>query len=183
MFFKNFLDGLSESLDIKYKSHKRDGINSADIGELCEIFIKEFLKDCLDDHYKIYRGGNIVNTLGDKSPQLDIVITNRNSLKIFGDKGIYPIETVSSVFSITSNLTSSKLRKTIIELGKIPKHNYAFNMQQFYGREFYNKTHEVWKKLIPYTCIFAFKGSAKENWLEIINEEVAKIKINLYGLQ
>jgi hypothetical protein len=175
MFFKNLLNGTAELLDIKYQSSLRDGINSADIGELCEIFIKEFLTNCLDDYYKIFRGGNIVNTIGNCSPQLDIVLTNKNTLKIFGDKGIYPIETVIGVFSITSNLTLPKLEKCMIELSKIPKHHYGFHMERFYGEKFKTDTNEVWENSVPFSCIFGFKGNIKEQWIDKINKHAEMI--------
>jgi hypothetical protein len=176
MFFKNLLNGVAETLDIKYKSSLRDGINSSDIGELCEVFIKEFLSNCLDDQYKVFRGGNIVNTTGDRSPQLDIVLTNKNALKIFGDKGIYPLETVVGVFSITSNLTLAKLKKCITELSKIPKFHYYFHMEKFYGEQFKFETEKVWEHTIPFSCVFGFKGSIKESWINEINAEVSKVK-------
>ncbi len=47
MFFKNYLNGIAEMLDVKYKSFLRAEINPADIGELCELFVKEFLSECL----------------------------------------------------------------------------------------------------------------------------------------
>lgn len=175
MFFKNHFNGLSEILDVKYKSSLRDGINSADIGEMCEIFIKEFLASCLDEHYKIFRGGNIINTVGNLSSQLDIVLTNRNTLKIFGDKGIYPIETVIGVFSITSNLTYSKLKKSLKEISSIPKHNYCFSMEKFYGRSFFDDTEKVWKNTVPYSCIFGFRGKINNKWIAKINVELSKV--------
>ncbi len=175
MFFNNLLNGTAEALDIKYQSSLRDGINSADIGELCEIFIKEFLTNCLDDHYKIFRGGNIVNTIGNRSPQLDIVLTNKNALKIFGDKGIYPIETVIGVFSITSNLTLAKLKHCMTELSKIPKHHYFFHMEKFYGDKFKTETDDVWKNTVPYSCIFGFKGNIKNTWLDEINKKAQEV--------
>ena len=175
MFFENQFNGLSEILEVKYQSSLREGMNSADIGELCEIFIKEFLVGCLDDHYKIFRGGNITNTIGNLSSQLDIVLTNRNTLKIFGDKGIYPIETVIGVFSITSNLTLPKLKKSIKELSSIPKHHYCFSMEKFYGLTFFNETDKVWKNTIPYSCIFGFKGKIDKSWIDKINIELSKV--------
>jgi hypothetical protein len=172
MFFKKHLNGVAETLDIKYKSSLTDGINSADIGELCELFIKEFLISYLDNHYKIFRGGHIVNTIGNRSPQMDIVLANRNTLRIFGDKGIYPIEDVIGVFSITSNLTLPKLKKCIKELGKIPKHHYCFNMEKFYGEKFKIETETIWKNAVPFSCIFGFKGNIKESWIKDINKEL-----------
>lgn len=175
MFFKNYFNGLAEVLDVKYKSHLRDEINPADLGELCELFLKEFLFACLDNHYQVFRGGNIVNTIGDRSPQLDIILTNRNTLRIFSDKGIYPIETICGAFCITSNLTTAKLKHEIAQLGKIPKHHYDFNIEKAYGKEFNEATHNVWRNLVPYTCIFGFNGEITETWIEVLNQEVSKI--------
>ncbi|CAN5703335.1 hypothetical protein BH10BAC2_BH10BAC2_15430 [soil metagenome] len=177
MFFKNYLNGLADALDAKYRAYNRKRINSADIGELCELFIKEVLTDCLDDHYKIFRGGNIVDHTGNpsgRSGQLDIVITNKNALKIFDDKGIYPIETVSAVFSITSSLTLHKLKKCIKEIAKIPKSNYRFKMEGIYGEEFENKMKAAWERLVPFSCVFGFKGNISDKWIKEVNEEAKK---------
>jgi hypothetical protein len=89
MFFKNYLNGLSDQLDSKYRSHQRPRMNPADKGELCELFIKDFLNNYIDNHYKVFRGGNVINNYGEQSPQLDIVLTSNNTLKIFDDKGLY----------------------------------------------------------------------------------------------
>lgn len=172
MFFKTYLNGLAETLDIKYRSSLRQGINSADIGELCELFIKEFLLDYLDDHFRIFRGGNIVNIAGMRSPQLDVVLTNKSALKIFGDKGIYPIETVAAVFSITSNLTVPKLIKCIKELGKIPKSHYHFGFEKFYGDDFKKQTMDAWRHVIPYSCIFGFTGKIDSKVIHKINDHL-----------
>lgn len=176
MFFKHYFNGLSEVLDVKYHSHMRDGINSADVGELCELFLKDFLLAGLDDHYSVFRGGNIINVRGIKSPQLDIILTNRNALKIFSDKGIYPIETVCGVFCVTSNLTLTKLKHEISQLSKIPKFAYGFDQHAAWGEKFNTEKHEVWKNLVPYSCIFGFTGDITENWLNAINEEVSRIQ-------
>lgn len=175
MFFKNYFNGLSEALDAKYRAYKRDKINSADIGELCEIFIREILNDFLDDHYKIFRGGNIINHIGQNSGQIDIVLTNKSALKIFSDKGIYPIESVSAIFSITSNLTLYKLKKSIKEIQRIPKSNYKFRIENFYGDDFINKVHHAWKKLVPFSCVFGFKGKISQKWVSELNKEAKNV--------
>jgi hypothetical protein len=172
MFFKNLLDGISQSLDVDYRSHLRTGMNSADLGELCEFFAKNFLKKFLDDHYKVFRGGNVVNVKGNQSPQLDIILTNKNSLKIFEDKGLYPIETLIGVFSITSNLTLPKLKDCLQQLNKIPKHGFCFDMEKFYGEKFEKETHEVWKNTVPFSCIFGFSGDIKESWIDELNNHL-----------
>jgi hypothetical protein len=139
-------------------------MNSADKGELCEIFIKNFLRNYLDDHYKIFRGGNVINLKGEKSPQLDIIITNRACLKIFEDKGIYPIETLIGVLSITSTLTHSKLKTDLQVLASIPKRSYCFKMEKYFGEKFFHETHKVWEMVVPFSCIFGFEGDLKSNW-------------------
>jgi hypothetical protein len=172
MFFKNYLNGLSDQLDIKFKSHQRPGINSADKGELCELFTKDFLNNYLENHYKIFRGGNVVNILGEQSPQLDIVLTNKNTLKIFDDKGIYPIETLTGVFSVTSNLTFQKFKEDITLLTKIPKRGYCFHMEKFFGDKFTEETHKVWINAIPFLCVFGFDGGLNEKWIDELNNHL-----------
>jgi len=173
MFFKNYLNGLCDQLDIKFKSHLRPGMNSADTGELCELFIKDFLTNYLDNHYKAFRGGNVVNILGEQSPQLDIVLTSKNTLKIFDDKGLYPIETLMGVFSITSNLTLSKLKQDLSVLTKIPKRGFCFHMEDFFGEKFRKETHKVWENTIPFSCIFGFTGDLTEKWIDELNNNLA----------
>ena len=84
-----------------------------------------------------------MNILGEKLPQLDVVLTTGNTLKIFDDKGIYPIETLVGVFSITSNLTLQKL-KYASAVKKIPKRGYCFHMEKYFGEKFRDDTHKVW---------------------------------------
>jgi hypothetical protein len=76
---------------------------------LCEIFVKEFLTNALEDNYRTVRGGQIVNSNDDHSKQIDIILCSKRTSKIFSDKGIYPTETVKGVFSITSTLDLPKL--------------------------------------------------------------------------
>lgn len=175
MFFKNYLNGLADVLDVKYISYKRDGINPADTGELCELFLKEFLLDCLDDHYKVYGGGNIVNCDGTRSSQTDIVLTNRNALKIFGDKGIYPVDAVARVFSVTSNLTYSKLKNCFQEIASIPKQNPSFAIEKNIPKDFAVKTLNVWKNALLFSCIFGYTGNIIEDWLENIYRKVKNV--------
>src|SRR5882757_3359743 len=115
MFFKNYFNSLADILDAKLKGYERDQMNPADKGELCEVFIKEFLQDTLGDNFRIFRGGKAVNSGGMESKQLDIVVCSKRMITIFLDKGVYPIETVKGVFSITSTLDLAKLDKCMEE--------------------------------------------------------------------
>ena len=173
MVFKNYLNGLSDQLDTKFKSHLRPDLNSADKGELCELFTKDFLNNYIDNHYKIFRGGNVVNILGEQSPQLDIILTSRNTLKIFDDKGLYPIETLVGVFSVTSNLTLKKFKEDLSVLTKIPKRGFCFHMEKYFGDKFREETHKVWENAIPFSCVFGFTGDLTEKWMDELNSHLA----------
>jgi hypothetical protein len=133
MFFKNYFLGVADVLQAKFHGHERSNQHSGDKGELCENFVQEFLKDSLADNFKIFRGGQVINSHGQQSKQLDIVLCGKRTIKIFGDKGIYPVESVFGVFSITSTLSFSKLKDCMHEFHSIPKHDYYFSMEKFYG--------------------------------------------------
>jgi hypothetical protein len=112
--------------------------------------------------------------IGEQSPQLDIVLTNRNTLKIFDDKGIYPIETLVGVFSVTSNLTLQKFKDDIQQLEKIPKRRYCFHMEKYFGEKFRDDTHKVWENTIPFSCVFGFEGDLKDLWIDELNNHLSK---------
>jgi len=167
MFFKSYLLSVADCLQARFEGMQRKGQNPADKGELCEVFIKEFLTDFLSGQLRIFRGGKIVNIDNDNngSKQLDIVVTTRSSLKIFGDKGIYPIETVVGVFSITATLSRTKLDTCIEEFQSIPKKNPQFNFFPIDSK----KGVDHWYTHFPFKCVFAFAGDINQNWETELN--------------
>ena len=78
MFFKEYFKSIADVIDAKYKGHITLNQNNADKGELCEIFIRDFLVETLGDSFKIARGGKIIDFTGNYSRQLDIVLTAKN---------------------------------------------------------------------------------------------------------
>ncbi|CAD5256218.1 MULTISPECIES: DUF6602 domain-containing protein [unclassified Imperialibacter] len=178
MFFKNYFLGVADILQAKFLGHERENQHSGDKGELSENFVQEFLTDSLADNFKIFRGGQIINSSGKSSKQLDIVLCGKRTIKIFGDKGIYPIESVAGVFSITANLSFSKLKDCMKEFHSIPKYGYHFSIEKFYGETFVKQTMNTYKLLFPFTCVFAFKGDINERWVEEILGFLTKNKID-----
>jgi hypothetical protein len=164
MFFKGYFNSVADILEARLKGYERDQMNPADKGELCEVFIKEFLQDALGDNFRILRGGKVVNCLGEESKQLDIVLCSKRTIKIFSDKGIYPTETVKGVISITSTLDLTKLDKCLEEFNSIPKTNYHFIGQKFYPEKFREETQRVFEDATPVTCIFAYYGDIETSW-------------------
>lgn len=187
MFFREYFISIADCLEAQFTGIQRKGQNTTDKGELCEMFIKNLLSDLFNDHFKIFRGGKIVNIDNDESKQIDIILTAKNAIKIFSDKGIYPIESVYGVFSITSTLDHSKLfdKNGIIEEFKsIPKNNPQFEYNNFIdgipGLE--EKMLGFWNESIPFKCIFGFTGDINDKWENELNQIVAEDRSVKSGL-
>lgn len=170
MFFKEYYKAISDCIDAKFRGIHYENLNPSDKGELCELFIKEFLTDSLGDAYKIYRGGKIIDYENNHSKQLDIVLCGKKTIKIFGDKGLYPTESVFGVFSISATLTKRKLIDSIEEFKSIPKINYDLSLPGFLPQSYVHQCSDAWRYLIPYKCLFTFQGEIKEDFVEILKE-------------
>lgn len=178
MFFKEYFISIADCLEAQFIGIQRRGQNPTDKGELCEMFIKNQLSDLFGDHFKIFRGGKIVNIDNEESKQMDIVLTAKNSIKIFGDKGIYPVESVYGVFSITATLDHTKLFDqkdgVIEEFKSIPKNNPQFEYNNFIegipGLE--EGMLRYWHDAIPFKCVFGFTGDINVSWENELNQMV-----------
>jgi hypothetical protein len=171
MFFKDYFISVANTLQSKHDGYTRKGQNNADLGELRETFLKDFLQDSLGDSFKIFRGGKIVDIKNNESKQIDIVLCGKNTIKIFSDKGIYPTETVFGVFCITSNLTKKKLVEDINVLQSIPKKFFSINIESFAGSNYAHAFEKyIWDYIFPYKCVFAFSGNLKEEWIKDLND-------------
>jgi len=177
MFFKDHFLSIADIIDSKLKAYEKTAINPADKGELCEIFMKEFLIDSLNDSFKIFRGGRIVDSYGNSSKQIDIILTGKRTIKIFGDKGIYPTESVFDCFSITATLSEEKHIKCFEEFESIPKENGRFFRDPLVPDDYFNMSKDLWKTLTPFKCIFAYKGQIKEEWIKTLVDKANGHKI------
>ncbi len=178
MFFKEFFNSVADILEARLKGYKRNRMNPADKGELCEVFVKEFLEDSLGANFYIFRGGKVVNSGGMESKQVDIVLCSKQTIKIFSDKGIYPTETVKGVFSITSTLDLPKLDNCMESLASIPKTGYHFISPKIYPEEFLIQTQRVFENLTPVTCVFAYNGNIGASWVDHLYQWIAVNKPN-----
>ena len=165
MFFKEYFISIADHIASQYRGYEATTKNPSDKGELCEIFIKKFLLESLEDSFKIFRGGHVINSLGKESKQIDIILTGKRSIKIFGDKGIFHTETVKGCFSITATLSKEKLFDCVEEFKSIPKKGYGFLTPKFGPEKFLEQSVQVWKALLPYKCLFAYKGDVKHEWI------------------
>lgn len=168
MFFKDYFISLANIIDSQFRGYEATTRNPADKGEICELFIRKFLFDAFGETFKIFRGGNVVNSLGVQSKQIDIILTGKKTVKLFGDKGIFPTETVQGCFSITATLTKNKLIDCCEEFKSIPKKGYDFLTPAFSSHKFLEESIQVWKYLLPYKCVFAYKGELNEDWIDSV---------------
>jgi hypothetical protein len=182
MFFKDYFNSVAQIIDYKYQGHNRKRQNSVDKGELCEIFIKDILIDTLSDNFKIFRGGKIISSDNGESKQLDIVLCNKKSLKIFGDKGIYPIETVSGVFSVTANFGKTKLDTCLKEFQSIPKRPKFIYSGLEKNAEMTDDVMLRWNQFAPFKCIWAYSGSIQGKWILDLNKIIKESKIDRHLL-
>jgi hypothetical protein len=171
MFFKEYFISVADCLEAQYLGIQRKGQNPSDKGELCEIFLKSLLNDLFSDLFKIYRGGKIINVEKKRIKQI-IVLSAKNTIKIFGDKGIYPIESVYRVFSITATLDHPKLFSVIEEFKSIPKENPQFESINVLGFD-EKEVLEKWNERFPFKCAFGFSGDINLSWEKELNEMVA----------
>lgn len=167
MFFKDYFISVADCLQAKFEGYSRTNQNPADKGELCESFMKDFLQETLPDSFRIIRGGKIVNIENKESRQLDIILCAKNTIKIFSDKGVYPIEAVYGVFSITAKLDFLKVMQCVKEFRSIPTDNPKFNFANPSIDK--SKTLKTWKERFPYKCIWAYQGNMAFNWENELN--------------
>jgi hypothetical protein len=177
MFFKDYFNSVANILDCKLQAHKNQ-TNPGDIGDLCEGFIKEFMHDVFSGRLRIFKGGKIIDSTGAESGQIDIVLCSQNSLELFKDKGLYPVETVFGVVNIKKKLTYSNLFSqkkcgcgAIENLLTIPNGNSKLHT----GILDKKKTQDNFNRRFPYKIVFGYGGKIQENWEDKLND-IAKNK-------
>ena len=174
VFADRFLK-IVNTLDVKFRAMTATDPNNADRGELCELFIKGALEEILEGNLTVFRGGKVVDSSGNRSSQMDIIIAFKSALRIFADKGLYPVESVVSTICITSTLTRKKLAEDIKVLASIPVNNPKFlPMMPELVREpgIRDFVLSQWKEQCPYRVIVAFRGDPDPTWFKTLNEPV-----------
>ena len=113
---------------------------------------------------RMFRGGKVIDTEGNTSKQIDVVLCPMNTLKISSDKGIYPIESVYGVFSITKKLDHQKLFSVSPEHGGCIENLKSVGTLKADFRYIYEgspltlPTLDFHKTAHPYKCIFGYSG-------------------------
>lgn len=179
MSFDNRFLEIIDVLDARYRRSAAIKPNSADIGELSETFIRDALAEIVEGSARAYRGGKIIDSSGHQSKQMDVVVTSRHALKIYADKGLYPVESVIGAFAITTHLTLNKLLGDIGGLASIPVSKPAFSVQMPGLDQHLPQILKHWPTVSPYRCVFAFSGVIKRQWITSLNNLVRKKRVSI----
>jgi len=141
--------------------------HKGNLGTAREGFINNFLKDNLAEYIN-YNDGEIFDSKGNRSGQIDIVLHPISSpkLNIHKTTNLFPIETVLAVIEVKSDLNSIY---GLLESCKKLKSLKNINRN------------DMWS--IPY-IIFAYKGLDKKTILDNIQKKIDESKngINLMNL-
>lgn len=175
-FFKKHYISVAACLEAKANALLSG--HTGDMGELCEIFVKEFLEDSFGGIARIFRGGTVIDSQGNTSKQVDIVISPINTLKISSDKGLYPIESVYGVFSITKKLDHKKIFSKDPRDGGCVENLKTVGMLKpmfhflFEGSSLKLPDLEFHKASHPYKCVFGYTGDINSGWVDELNQIV-----------
>jgi hypothetical protein len=178
VLYAKYLRAECEKLDIDYRAIGHPHLNGADLGEHCERLFADLLERYLAGVYDIFRGGVVVGLKGLPSRQVDIVLTAKNALRVFGDKGLYPIESVFGVVSVTSTMTARKFESSIEEFPRLPRgalglQPFKFGLDGQKAAAYCAELLSTRATTIPYKCIFAFDGDLKTDWATELQDRVA----------
>lgn len=137
--------------------------NRSDLGDIRENLLMDVLKRYIPSKFNIEKGGFLFDIEGNKSKQLDILITTEHTLKFLhtveeNSKTFNCIEGCVAVISMKTNLNKSDLNDSILNLDSIPK------IKKFAKHPIYTNIDELVKEL-PLKIIFALRGSDyKTTW-------------------
>ncbi|MCH7568739.1 MAG: hypothetical protein IIA87_04935 [Nanoarchaeota archaeon] len=143
----NFFDRLGEEISTISKSVGIGG-HAGTTGTNREELIKDFLIDLLPKYFQ-YGKGIIIDGKGNKSNQQDIIIYSP-FISIFSEKSsFYPLDSVSSVIEVKSNLNKSDLEDAMKKIAILKNMKYSITPEKRSGS---------WREYVQCN-IFSYTGS------------------------
>ncbi|MEK6301494.1 MAG: DUF6602 domain-containing protein [Acidobacteriota bacterium] len=158
------------------------------LGDARETIIRNVLMRILPSAFEIGRG-KVVDSDGNESNQIDIVIARRDSLAFAlssGDK-LYPVEAVLATIEVKSTVTKRALRQALNNCASIADLNpYVHGPSRWaldkklginkttkgtWYHEDYLELQRYWLKAYPATYVYGFKGYKKVHDLAIAVEQ------------
>lgn len=166
---RNFLDHYFLSVYNKLEADallfNRKLPHSVMIGTENEVALANLLRDFLPPRFGIEVSGIVIDHLGGKSKQCDIIIYDANSFPKYFRK-VFPIEIVYGVIEVKTNLSSGK---SVTAMG---------NLESLFSLDFHPELTNYWitqskkknlKAQPPFGAIFAYRSEPKNfetfmNW-------------------
>ncbi len=127
----NFFDGLRKEI---FTISKNAGIggHAGTTGTNREELIKNFLVDLLPKYFQ-YGKGIIIDSKGNKSNQQDIIIYSP-FISIFSERSsFYPLDSVSSIIEVKSNLNKSDLEDAMKKIAILKNMKYSITPEKRSG--------------------------------------------------
>jgi len=166
-YFKKYVRVLLSKFDLS-KEQQSNKIR----GENREIFCNEFLSKVLPPRLAVKKNGEILDSFGSKTGELDIIIIRNDAPSLhYGQVDSFLVEGVFAVIEVKSNLTRTKLKEAIETLRKVKKlKSLNRTLMRVNNRSYLER---------PLRCIVAYEGASFE---VIMNELVKEENKNVVDL-
>jgi len=151
----------SEANDLDNIFNKTKGFINADDGANRETALLNFLKRHIPSRTKISTGGYLFDSNGNKSKQIDLLLTNDSTLQFnqsleFPGKVFNCTEGCGAVISIKTKLEKKDLYDSLDNLASIPLEKHFIFTNKEYSLS------DLRIKRIPLKIIFAYKGQSSQ---------------------
>jgi len=159
----------SEADDLDNVFNKTKGFTNADAGDLREDSLLDFLKRHIPSRTKISKGGYLFDSDGNKSKQMDLLLTNNLTLQFSQSsessrKVFNCIEGCVAAITVKTNLNKTDLFNSLDNLASIPLE------KKFIRTNSNISNYEDLLNEVPQKIIFAYKGPSLEKTIENITE-------------
>lgn len=138
------------------------GLPNATSGAERENFVQNFLLEIIPPQIRVGRGV-IVDSFGNRSGQLDIILEHPNAMSfplLGGIERLYPAESVVAIFEVKSNLSSqwSQVQDTIKQIAPL---------QRMKKGDRYPENSPVYRRIPVY--VIAYQGHTSQGFQDFIN--------------
>lgn len=156
----SYFEDTAKSLVIDYQ--RSGGLKaSKNVGAVRESFCINFLKAVIPSRFTIYQGGEIIDSKGHNTGEVDITILRDDCPKLtYGETDVYLAEGVFAVIDVKSNLSREKFNESLNKLKAV--------------KELQPNVHRVMSSGAnldrPLRCVFAYEGATFKTLMDEINK-------------
>lgn len=144
--FEEVANQMRSDLEKARKAIEHSGLKGAAFEETLRGFLRQYLPKTLD-----VSTGILVDSHGNSSRQLDIIISDSAKTPIFyrsGDVRVTPVECAYAVIEVKANLDSEELEKVFVNMESVRKLKKTAYVTQkghiVYSSNLYGKEWEIW---------------------------------------